>query len=184
MTPMRRHYVTARRSRAAVCALARRGQPARPLLAAAHPRQAPRRSLRVRLGPDVEHVARACDRVRTFLSANGLAEREVNAWECVLVEALNNAIEHGATTGRSRGAGLSVVVRPACVVAEVTDRGPGFEWPQAVALPPAHSERGRGLFIIRSLTDRARYVREGTRNRLVLERHLPPALRAGKPVRS
>jgi anti-sigma regulatory factor (Ser/Thr protein kinase) len=136
------------------------------------------------LGPDVDHVARACDRVRHFLSANGLAEREVNAWECVLVEALNNALEHGAAAGRGGGAGLSVVVRPTRVVAEVTDRGPGFAWPLAVPLPPAHSERGRGLFIIRSLTDHARYVREGTRNRLVLERRLPPAHPAGKPVRS
>jgi anti-sigma regulatory factor (Ser/Thr protein kinase) len=67
-------------------------------------------------------------------------------------------------------------------VLRVRDRGPGFEWSGAAALPDAMSESGRGLYIVKSLA-RDLQVRSvdgsGTEAVAWLPVSLNPQLRAG-----
>lgn len=71
-------------------------------------------------------------------------------------EAMVNAQRHA---GGVTGATVSLDGR--AVLVEVRDRGRGFDVPQSPDMPDPAAERGRGLFLIRRLADRADVVRAG-----------------------
>jgi anti-sigma regulatory factor (Ser/Thr protein kinase) len=52
----------------------------------------------------------------------------------------------------------------------VTDHTRGFDWAVAPSLPAPDSERGRGLFLIRSVMNHAEYIRGENENIMVLRR--------------
>jgi|SRR5579885_341011 len=71
-------------------------------------------------------------------------------------EAMVNAQRHaGGVTG------ATVALEGPAVLVEVRDRGRGFDVPQSPDMPDPAAERGRGLFLIRRLADRADVVRAG-----------------------
>ena len=55
----------------------------------------------------------------------------------------------------------------------MTDHTAGFNWPDQIGLPAAEAEKGRGLYLIQSLTDYAGYFRQPEENVLVLRRARP-----------
>ncbi len=55
----------------------------------------------------------------------------------------------------------------------MTDRTAGFDWPVEITLPAADAEHGRGLFLMKSLTDEIFYLRNPGQNVLVLRRSRP-----------
>jgi len=67
-------------------------------------------------------------------------------------EALANAVEHGSPRGQADRVTLLAQWRRGRLEVAVQDEGPGFD-PAAVPEPPtvptAHSQRGRGLFLMR-----------------------------------
>jgi len=78
-------------------------------------------------------------------------------------EAMVNAQRHGGgVTGATAG------IEGGRVVVEIADRGDGFALPDASGRSDLAAERGRGLFLIRSLAADARVVRSGDDVRLVL----------------
>ncbi|HTJ76338.1 MAG TPA: ATP-binding protein [Acidimicrobiales bacterium] len=73
-----------------------------------------------------------------------------------LHEALVNSQRHaGGVTG------ATVAIDGSAVVVEVRDRGRGFVVPESPAMPDPSAERGRGLFLIGQLADRAEVSRAG-----------------------
>lgn len=71
-------------------------------------------------------------------------------------EAMVNAQRHAGGVTRA-----TLSLDGQAVVVEVRDRGRGFAVPQSPAMPDPAAERGRGLFLIRRLADRADVVQAG-----------------------
>jgi serine phosphatase RsbU (regulator of sigma subunit)/anti-sigma regulatory factor (Ser/Thr protein kinase) len=127
-------------------------------------------ALRVWLPCRLAEVRPAAVRVSEFLAEQGLAGQEVGVCELALVEACNNAVQYASPPGR--GAPIAVDVRcdTAAVEMQVQDHTVGFEWPAQFDLPGPEQERGRGLFLIRSLMDGASYFRGDGANCLLLRK--------------
>ena len=108
--------------------------------------------------------------VRDWLAEKGLPAADLDAWELALVEAANNAVKYAGAAARE----LPVTIEVSCgereVEARITDHTAGFDWPEEVDLPDVESESGRGLFLIKSLTDHVAYLRHAGGNVMVLRR--------------
>lgn len=133
-----------------------------------------RNSLRVEAGCEFSAVRAAVLQLCDWLGEKGFPEAERGAWELALVEAANNAVKYADASARRH----PVVIEMSCgerdVEARITDRTPGFDWPNQVGLPDAEEEKGRGLYLIKSLTDYAAYFRQSGENILLLRRARPP----------
>jgi len=126
---------------------------------------------RLDLRCDLSAVRDACRQARDFFSAAGLVEAEVDAWELVLAEAANNAVNYTEGAAKELPIRVDLLVAGTWVEVRVTDHSPGFDWPDQAELPLPDTESGRGLFLIQSLTDQARYLRSHRENCLVLGKH-------------
>jgi serine phosphatase RsbU (regulator of sigma subunit)/anti-sigma regulatory factor (Ser/Thr protein kinase) len=122
-------------------------------------------------------VRPAAMKVSDFLREQALPSEEIQACELALVEACNNAVQYASGTGKSENIAVEVLCDPSAVQLQIRDHTAGFEWPAALDLPDPEQERGRGLFLIRSLMDNARYFRGDGVNCLVLQKQ-----RAGGPA--
>lgn len=121
--------------------------------------------------PSLTAVREAAVNARTFLKRQGLTEDELNAWELVLTEAANNVVLHMPPERAAEGGwNLNLFVTSGQVTATLTDHSPGFDWPDKVELPDIESESGRGLFIIKEMTDSRHYLRGPQENVLTLVR--------------
>jgi serine phosphatase RsbU (regulator of sigma subunit)/anti-sigma regulatory factor (Ser/Thr protein kinase) len=131
---------------------------------------------RLRIPAQLTEIAGAAEVVRRHLRARGLDEARWPGIELVMVEAMNNAIEHG--TGDLDGAGVAVTVDwiGEELVIEVRDPGrflPSPAWGQLPEDPLA--EEGRGGFIITTGTDRYEHVNDDRGHALRLHwRTAPP----------
>jgi len=125
-------------------------------------------TLRCEIACELAAVRAASIRVREFLAGEGLAEEELAAWELVVVEAGNNAVEHAPVGRRAEKIEILMTCSPTQVELRMTDHTPGFDWEQAGDLPDDDSEGGRGVFLIKTLVDRAAYFRGAGANVLVL----------------
>ncbi len=108
--------------------------------------------------------------LRAWLAEGGLPEADLAAWELALVEAANNAVKYADAAARQLPVLIELSVGERDVEARITDHTAAFDWPAEVNLPDADSESGRGLFLIKSLTDHAAYERHPGRNVLMLRR--------------
>lgn len=87
-------------------------------------------------------------------------DREALAYSLnlVLTEAMVNAIEHGRNAAPNPTIHVAIRVLPDQLWIRVYDHGQGFD---LESVPPPHleppSERGRGIFLIKSLMDSVRY---------------------------
>ncbi len=88
--------------------------------------------------------------VAAHASALGASADELDRVLLVAQELAGNAIRHGGGGGR-----LRLWRRDDATVCEVSDSGDGFAHPDAVGLgpPPISSPTGRGLWIVRTLSD-------------------------------
>jgi len=128
-------------------------------------------------GPcDLGAIRDAARTIRAFLEQALVAPEEVDAWELVAVEAGNNAVDNVSSTGLAQPVELALEVGPTYVELRVHDHTPGFDLPENTELPDPLSESGRGLFLMRTLTDRMTYLRGVSGNTLVLwkRRAVPP----------
>ncbi|MGE3310239.1 MAG: SpoIIE family protein phosphatase [Limisphaerales bacterium] len=120
-------------------------------------------------GPcDLGAVRDAARAIRAFLEQTGVDPAEVNAWELVTVEAGNNAVDNVGPDGLAQPIDISLEVGPTYIELRVHDHTPGFELPETAELPDPLSEDGRGLFLMRTLTDRMTYLRGPAGNTLTL----------------
>jgi len=108
--------------------------------------------------------------VREYLAARGVAQRDLWACELAFVEGCNNAVQH---TPASR-AGEKLSVELSCdsthVELRINDHTHGFEFPTESRLPAAEEERGRGIYLMRTLMDEVDYICDPSSNCLVLRK--------------
>ncbi|HUL51405.1 MAG TPA: SpoIIE family protein phosphatase [Candidatus Nitrosotalea sp.] len=124
--------------------------------------------LRLLLPCDLSAVRPATVALRSFLAEQGVPGEELVACELALAEACNNAIAYTTEEGRNQRIAVEAQCSPSTIDLRVTDHTPGFDWPEQIALPTSSSERGRGIFLIDSLVDRANYLRGRGENCLVM----------------
>lgn len=119
---------------------------------------------------------------REHLSTAGLGSEELSGWELVMVEAANNAVRYCVPEFRHLPVRLDVMCLPDAVEVRLHDHTPGFDFPDNPELPEDDSEHGRGLFLIRALTDEVSYLRGRSGNCLFLRKTRPAAAKAaGQP---
>jgi len=112
--------------------------------------------------------------LREFLSGVGVGEDELFAYELCLVEACNNAVQNADAAGQNQPVLAEVSCQPDRVELRVTDHTPGFTWPDRLEVPSLERERGRGLFIIRSMMDEVAYERGSAENTLIMRKGRGP----------
>ncbi len=91
----------------------------------------------------------------------------------VLTEAMANAIEYGETSKQGETLKVRLSIEDDELWIRVIDHGKGFDFDASPA-PNLDdlSERGRGIFFIRTLMDRVRYHRTDDGNVLEMCKHL------------
>lgn len=120
---------------------------------------------------DVAAVREVTRELCEFLKEQGLGPDEVASWELLCAEAGNNAVQYVQPAATSLPVVISARVTGEAVELQIVDHTAGFDFPEHPQLPDDLSEHGRGLFLIRSLTDQATYLRGRHENRLILVRH-------------
>ena len=138
--------------------------------------------LRLESGCDLASVRKAAHFARAWLAAQQVDEAELGAWELVLVEAGNNAVKYALETARALPVVFDLSIAENNIEARITDHTAGFDFPDQVDLPDRESESGRGLFLIKSLTDQALYFKGGSQNQLVLWKRRTATAISGAPT--
>jgi serine/threonine-protein kinase RsbW len=124
--------------------------------------------LRLKQACDLESVHATAMSLRQFLTSAGCTQAEVADSELALVEACNNAVLHVGPGGIGQSIGVEASCNAERIAISVLDHTPGFDWREKVSLPEPESEGGRGLYLIQSVMDSARYVRSPAGNTLFL----------------
>lgn len=127
-------------------------------------------TLRFMMPCELAEVRTTTRAVRTFLEEQGLHPDEWTACELAVTEACNNAVEHVRPTTSHEPIEVRVICNGSIVEFQIADHTSGFDWPDTVSLPDANSERGRGLFIMKSLMDQTSYLRGPDKNILILRK--------------
>jgi anti-sigma regulatory factor (Ser/Thr protein kinase) len=125
-------------------------------------------------GPSTLHAVREAGiGLRSFLASHGIDdEHELAAWELIISEAGNNAVEHACASSPDQSWDIKAMIRPDRISVSIHDHTTGFDWPESPELPDDSAESGRGIFLIHSLTDHRTYTRLHHENILTLERKL------------
>ena len=138
-------------------------------------------SLRLETACEFSAVRAAIAQVLSWLAERHLPEAELGAWELALMEGANNAVKYAPAAVREQPVLIEISCGEHDVEARITDHTGGFDWPAEVKLPEDESESGRGLFLMKSLMDRAVYFRHPGENILMLRRARPAASEAFAP---
>jgi anti-sigma regulatory factor (Ser/Thr protein kinase) len=130
---------------------------------------------------DVRNDLAELERLNEFLSAfsasNGLQDDVVLDLNLALEEAFTNVLMHGFRDPGKHEIHVELAVENGIVCLTVEDGGIPFnplEAPEVDVTAPL-GERGiggLGIFMVRKLMDRVEYVREGSRNRLRMEKRV------------
>lgn len=146
----------------------------------------PGRSLNLSVPCDLAAIREAARQLRAFLEQQGLNGQDLDAWELITAEAGNNAVEHTPAEALNIPVELGMRVTPNDAELVVVDHTPGFDLPDNPQLPDDPlSESGRGLFLMRALSDSVRYLRGRDENVLVIrKRRSTPATPATDPQHS
>jgi serine/threonine-protein kinase RsbW len=116
-----------------------------------------------RFSPNVAMVSVARHLLQDWLTAQPIDEAAVDDVLVVATELCANAI--AASSGAERSVALRAHADQDSLVVEVEDDGPGFDWPAWTndEPPDLTMERGRGLFLVRALSDEVELVRSEER---------------------
>ncbi len=132
-----------------------------------------RTSLRVETACEFSAVRAGVSQISAWLGELALPEADLGAWELSLIEAGNNAVKYAPPEARRQPVSFELSAGIRDVEARVTDHTLGFDWPELIALPEPDAEHGRGLYLMKSLTDEVFYLRHSGQNVLVLRRARP-----------
>jgi serine/threonine-protein kinase RsbW len=86
------------------------------------------------------------------------------------VEACNNAIQYAPPTAKQTPVSIQVLCSAEDILFRIMDHTLGFELPARIDPPGLNNERGRGLFIIRSVMNEITYDRRPEGNVLTLRK--------------
>ena len=112
--------------------------------------------------------------------AVGFAEHDLdNNLKLALVEAVTNAMEHGNRWDVNKRVEVEAVATPELLEVRVRDQGEGFDFshlPDPTQEENLLCERGRGIFLMRSIMDQVVFVPPG--NQVILSKRRLPRDRA------
>jgi serine phosphatase RsbU (regulator of sigma subunit)/anti-sigma regulatory factor (Ser/Thr protein kinase) len=145
--------------------------------AASESRAEHRTALRVETPCEFSAVRSGVAQVGAWLADLGLPEADLGAWELTLIEAGNNAVKYALPEARQSPIVFEISAGARDLEARVTDHTAGFDWPAEISLPVPDAEHGRGLYLMKSLTDEIFYLRHPGQNVLVLRRLRPAGSR-------
>lgn len=134
------------------------------------------RTVEVDIPSDVRYIERVVELVRRECEDGGFAPRVLALnLPVALSEALSNAILRGNGDDPAKRVHVRASVQRDCLVVEVRDEGTGFDL-DACTLDPTSPdnvdrEDGRGLFLMRKLTDRVERFEDGRQNVVRLTIH-------------
>jgi anti-sigma regulatory factor (Ser/Thr protein kinase) len=119
-------------------------------------------------------IGLAINKIASSIPVN---EQSALEMELIVVEAVNNAVEHGHQHRRSKQVMVQVRLESDFIGFTVIDRGAPINFEKALAAASGMEnapdiERGRGLGIIRALTDEIRYERKREANYITLIKYL------------
>lgn len=140
-------------------------------------------ALTVALRCRLEDLRLLHDAVEGYCQAHRLPNGPVGHLQLALEEHVTNIMRHGGNSDDARPITVQVQVHGDELVAEVKDTGPRFN-PLELPSPDIHQpidERplgGLGIHMMRQLTDRLDYRREGSANVLTLHKNLSGSVSA------
>jgi len=111
--------------------------------------------------------------ISAWLGELGTPEADIGGWELALIEAGNNAVKYATPAARLQPVLFEISAGARDIEVRVTDHTTGFDWPAEIKLPEPDAEHGRGLYLMKSLTDELFYLRHPGQNVLVLRRARP-----------
>lgn len=111
--------------------------------------------------------------VRVFCEFLRLSRPVAAQVELAVVEAVNNAIEHGCRGRTDAEIGMGIRVEDDVLLVELRDPGIPIPAIPGPAMPDPLAESGRGWPLIHACMDRIDYRSEGGINVLTLGRNLP-----------
>jgi serine/threonine-protein kinase RsbW len=129
-------------------------------------------SLRLQLDCSFAAVRQGALQIRSYLHGCGLQDKEVWACELAFVEGCNNAVQHTHDLAAAKKISVELSVQGGFVEMRINEHSEGCDFPADSPLPPADSETGRGIFLMRTLMDDVSYVRSTSSNCLVLKKAL------------
>ncbi|HTB86047.1 MAG TPA: ATP-binding protein [Candidatus Sulfotelmatobacter sp.] len=132
-------------------------------------------SLRLEIACEFAAVRTAVTQIHAWLAEKKFPEAELGAWELALIEAGNNAVKYAPDSAKNLPVIFEISAGDRDIEARVTDHTAGFDWPAEIKLPEAGAERGRGIYLMKSLTDEILYLRSTGKNTLILRRARPAA---------
>ncbi|HEX6644793.1 MAG TPA: ATP-binding protein [Gemmatimonadales bacterium] len=134
----------------------------------------PATAVTLRLPSDVECIEEAVALLTYHCTAGATASERLRfRLQVVLAEALANAILRGNSSDADKHVEVRVVLRPAEMRLHVTDEGPGFDpgaVPEPLGADAVHEPNGRGLFLIRHLSDAVSFTPRGNSICITLRR--------------
>lgn len=90
--------------------------------------------------------------------------------EYVLLEIINNAVEHGHRFNADKKIRVEWTVHPAQLAVHIEDEGNGFASRPPFSEPPAGTPRGRGLWSIQADVRHLAFNEKGNRVNVIFER--------------
>lgn len=133
-------------------------------------------SITLTIDSRLEHVFLIGLTVNKLCAAAGLSELEAYQVELSVVEAVNNAIEHGYACEPGHPVELRITVDPASLAFAIADQGITMPENAAAAVgtsdEPSLAEGGRGLLIMQSFMDAVIYEHRDGRNVRTLVKRL------------
>jgi anti-sigma regulatory factor (Ser/Thr protein kinase) len=139
------------------------------MFAALSPARMDRARATLTIDSRLEHVYVIGLVVNGLCTAAGLSELETRQVELSVIEAVNNAIEHGYGGAAGHPVEVQVDVEPDSLTFAIADQG--VPMPAGAGSPAVASERvamlaegGRGLLIMEAYMDRVAYERRDGRN--------------------
>lgn len=126
---------------------------------------------------DFEELERLSEFLSAFWKSNELRQDELLDVNLALEEAFANVVMHGFEDQGEHQIDVQISVEHNTIRVTVEDEGVPFNPLNAadvdVTTPlESRSIGGLGMFMVRKLTDKLTYTREGNRNRLIMEKRI------------
>src|SRR5688500_11789930 len=110
-------------------------------------------SLRLKLDCNFASVRIGARQIRSFLKTHRLPDRDVWACELAFVEGCNNAVQHTPAALQHSGIVVELLLERRRIELRINDYSTGCDFPDDAPLPTPENERGRGIFLMRTLMD-------------------------------
>jgi len=133
---------------------------------------APLESKKIQLKSSVENIAEVEDLINIIFEDYELSPDYYGNMLVALTEAVNNAITHGNKLDESKTVNLDFSHKGDEYFFTITDKGLGFDYnhvPDPTSPENIEKPEGRGIFLMKNLSDRVTFFDEGRTVELVFK---------------